>query len=718
MKKIMSMLLLYGSHSTFAQHSFIAKITNEDTRRPLPGVSVTIQDGNKGAASDSSGIVVIQNLPQGQYHFRFTCSGYRSRESVFIIPLKDTLQITLEPSAELLQDVVVSTTRLGQRIKNAPVNIEVIGREDIEEGTAMSPANIRELLSELSGTQLQQTSAVSGNTTIRLQGLDGRYTQLLKDGFPLYGGFSGSLSVLQTPPLDLQQVEIIKGAGSALYGGDAIAGIINLVSKTPDSIRHADAILNQTSKGGTDFSSFYSKRNRRTGITLLATTSRQQAFDVNNDGFTDLPQVRQLALAPTLFWYPNDSTTLRLGVNVATESRIGGDITAIRHGTDSTHAYIEQSHTDRDYYQLSYTSKWHNHNTFSFKNTAGYFYRSLQSPGQSFSGRQWSSFTEASYLLSHKIHQDVIGVNIVTDKFVPAGVQQALAYSHNTLGWFAQDDWKLSSDASFETGLRADFNKRAYLLPRAAIIYKLTSRFTARLGAGMAYKLPTVFNALTEEAGYNRVYPLASAVKAETSASSNLSFNYHGYMGDDITFSIDQNFYFTHLTNALVPQKDSLLSGWLYYINASQAIDSKGSETNIKCSLEEWSLLMSYTFTDARRMYEPGHPQLPLTPQHRFITTLTYEEEASGFRAGADAFFTGNQYLDDATKTPSFWTFDIMAEKTVGHFSILINVENVTDTRQSRFGPMYSGTMHNPVFNEVYAPVEGIVANAALRFRL
>src|SRR5882757_7538443 len=234
MKKIVSLLLLYSSHSAFAQHSFIAKIINEDTHQSLPGVSVTIQDINKGVASDSSGIITIQNLPPRQYHFRFTCTGFRSRELIFTIPLKDTVQIKLEPSVALLQDVVVSTTRLGQRIKNAPVNIEVIGREDIEEGTAMSPANIRELLSELSGTQVQQTSAVSGNTTIRLQGLDGRYTQLLKDGFPLYGGFSGSLSVLQTPPLDLQQVEIIKGAGSALYGGDAIAGVINLVSKTPD----------------------------------------------------------------------------------------------------------------------------------------------------------------------------------------------------------------------------------------------------------------------------------------------------------------------------------------------------------------------------------------------------------------------------------------------------------------------------------------------------
>ena len=153
---------------------------------------------------------------------------------------------------ETLQNVIISSTRTNQLLKNTPIAVQVIGREDIEEGTAQSPANIRELLTELSGTQMQQTSAVSGNVTIRLQGLDGRYTQLLKDGFPLYGGFSGSLSILQVPPLDLRQVEVIKGAGSALYGGDAIAGIINLISRTPDTALRLDAILNQTNRGGTE----------------------------------------------------------------------------------------------------------------------------------------------------------------------------------------------------------------------------------------------------------------------------------------------------------------------------------------------------------------------------------------------------------------------------------------------------------------------------------
>ena len=103
------------------------------------------------------------------------------------------------------------------------------------------------ILNESTGIQTQQTSATSYNAGIRIQGLEGRYTQLLRDGYPLYSGFAGGLSLLQIAPLDLKQVEVIKGAASTLYGGGAIAGIINLVSKTPGNEPEYKFLSNFTS---------------------------------------------------------------------------------------------------------------------------------------------------------------------------------------------------------------------------------------------------------------------------------------------------------------------------------------------------------------------------------------------------------------------------------------------------------------------------------------
>ncbi len=97
----------------------------------------------------------------------------------------------------------------------------------------MLPANVSMLLHESTGLQVQQTSATSGNASIRVQGLDGRYTQLLKNGYPNFGNFASGLSILEIPPLDLKQVEVIKGPASTLFGGGAIAGVLNFVSKLP-----------------------------------------------------------------------------------------------------------------------------------------------------------------------------------------------------------------------------------------------------------------------------------------------------------------------------------------------------------------------------------------------------------------------------------------------------------------------------------------------------
>lgn len=129
--------------------------------------------------------------------------------------------------------MIVTTTRTSRTITNEPTRTEIISGEELAEKANMKPGDIRMMLTESTGIQTQQTSATSFNAGIRIQGLDGRYTQLLRDGYPLYAGFSGGLSILQIAPLDLRQVEVIKGSASTLYGGGAIAGLVNLVSKTP-----------------------------------------------------------------------------------------------------------------------------------------------------------------------------------------------------------------------------------------------------------------------------------------------------------------------------------------------------------------------------------------------------------------------------------------------------------------------------------------------------
>jgi iron complex outermembrane receptor protein len=126
------------------------------------------------------------------------------------------------------------------------------------------------LLTESTGIQTQQTSQVSGSASIRIQGLDGKYTQLLQDGFPLYSGFAGGLSILQIPPLNLRRAEIVKGSASTLYGGGAIAGLINLITKEPTEKRELSFLSNLNQTHALDLSGFYAEKYKNNiGITFL-----------------------------------------------------------------------------------------------------------------------------------------------------------------------------------------------------------------------------------------------------------------------------------------------------------------------------------------------------------------------------------------------------------------------------------------------------------------
>jgi len=729
MKPFFGLLLLLCNRPILAQQRTTIHIINDDTHQPIAGVTIRISPVNKTVAADSLGVAILPVLEPGKYSLTYTAVGFREKEVLLTMPAEGgILTVNLDPDIETMQDVVISSTRTNQLLKNSPITVQVIDREDIDEGIGESPANIRELLTELSGTQVQTTSAMSGNVTIRLQGLDGRYTQMLKDGFPLYGGFSGSLSILQVPPLDLHQVEVIKGAGSALYGGDAIAGIINLISRHPDTAIHFNAIVNQTDKGGTDLGAFYSHRGKYTGLTVTGTVSRQTPTDVNNDGFTDLPKVRQGTIAPTFFWYPDDSTTLRLGINVSTEDRDGGDLEAVRHDVSDLHPFLQKNHTDRDYYQLMLTHKAAHQQTFSLKNSVAYFYRSIgQTTGGAdstaplistgFSGAEISSFTEGSYSSISGAHTFVAGADLITDEFQPAAPHTALGYTHNTVGVFAQDDWALSRQFTVEAGARGDVEHILYFLPRLALLYKPLKDLSFRLGGGLAYKLPTVFNASDEEDAYQQVYPIASSVQAERSASANLAVAYKGRLGDDLYFTADESLYYTRLDHSLIPRADSLQRGWLYYINAPGHVAAYGSETNVRLTQDDLTLQVGYTYTQARQEYLPGSPQLPLTPHSRLSTSVVYEAEPK-WKAGVEGFYTSGQMLDNGLAGRDFWTFDVMVQRSWGHWAGLLNVENLTDTRQSRFGPLFTGTPQDPVFNEIYAPLEGRVISVAVKYTL
>jgi iron complex outermembrane receptor protein len=233
MKKfLLPLLAVIYTSSVFGQNTFKAIVMDSETNEILIGATAIIQGTTFGASADQKGLIEITNIPDGRYIFVFSYIGYDEKHVEYELPFLQTkpIEILLTPDkGEELEEVVISSTRTSRTIDNIPTRTEAISGEEMEEKGNMKPGDIRMMLNESTGIQTQQTSATSYNSSIRIQGLDGKYTQILRDGFPLYSGFSGGLSLLQIVPLDLKQVEVIKGASSTLYGGGAIAGLVNLI---------------------------------------------------------------------------------------------------------------------------------------------------------------------------------------------------------------------------------------------------------------------------------------------------------------------------------------------------------------------------------------------------------------------------------------------------------------------------------------------------------
>lgn len=716
-------LLLIGSSNAFCQNIFTAVIKAKNTNEILRNASALVQGTPIGATADSAGLIVIKNIPDGKQIIEFSYVGYKTETDTFVFPLNNTatVEIFLNTFNEDLDEFTVSTTRSSRTIDDIPTRIEMISAGELDEKISMQPANAKMILTESTGIQTQQTSATSGNASIRIQGLDGKYTQLLKDGFPLYSGFSGGLSIMQIPPLDLKRVEVIKGASSTLYGGGAIAGLINFVTKVPVEKKELSFLINVNLSKASDISGYFSQKFKKIGVTFFASQNLQAAYDANHDGLSDIPKFERYNFNPRIFYYINNTAVLSIGINSSFENRLGGDMLVINNGADSTHVYFEKNITNRISSQIKFEKTFANKSVLTIKNSVGYFDRSIQQSNYLFAGIQLSGFTEATYLLEKNKSEWIFGSNLWIDNFTQNNsTTNPLDNNQMVGGVFIQNNYKVNEKLIVEAGLRTDATeqKNFFMLPRVSALYKFSAKFSTRIGGGLGYKTPTLFTEDAEEKAFRNIQPLnLNKVNPENSIGGNFDFNYRTLLFNKITFSINQMFFYTRLTNPIVLGDSMLANGNYEFENAAGYLDSKGFETNMKINYSLFALYCGYTFIDATKHYNTTIAANPLTAKNRIYLTLTCEIEEK-LRIGYELFYTGKQQLNTGETKPDYWIMGISAEYKFKHFSLFINAENFTDTRQTRFENIYTGTLQNPQFKEIWAPTDGFLLNGGLKINV
>ena len=388
--------------------------------------------------------------------------------------------------------------------------------------------------------------------------------------------------------------------------------------------------------------------------------------------------------------------------------------------SDPMHSYFEKNKTNRYSTQLSISHKLNDKTKISFKNSLSYYGRSIGIPDYLFSGVQLSSYTEMNFNFKREKSEWVGGINFLTDEFKQDRQDTIIPvnYRQNTVGAFLQNTWDASEAITIETGLRGDYQNiyGFFLLPRISALFKINNHFASRLGGGLGYKAPNVFTEDAEKIQFKNVLPVDIKNRhAEKSYGANFDINYRaGLFNDQVSVSVNQLFFYTRINDPLVLTQ--LTSGYYEYLQPKGFIDTKGIETNLKLTYNNFKLFIGYTFAEVQQHYLTTSP-FPLVAKNRFNNVLMYEVEDK-LKIGLEGYYYSPQKLSDGSTGKSYWLCGLMAEKLWEKFSLFINFENILDVRQTKFDTIYTGTITSPVFRDIYAPLDGFIFNGGIKIRL
>jgi iron complex outermembrane receptor protein/outer membrane receptor for ferrienterochelin and colicins len=392
----------------------------------------------------------------------------------------------------------------------------------------------------------------------------------------------------------------------------------------------------------------------------------------------------------------------------------------IRDQANDFHQYFEKNNSFRNITTLQFDREFEGGRKLVAKQSLAFFSREIEIPDYLFKGRQTNSYTDITYFLPAEAHALVFGVNAAYDRFRESPDSSSLIRrneTRTTFGGYVQDNVAVTNRLSLEAGFRLDYLKHygAFALPRVSMLYRFNDNLSSRFSLGLGYKAPSIFTEEAETLLFQNVLPIGNKLEAERSRGGTFDVNYRNTIGEKISYSLNQMFFYTRIEDPLLLVEGD--DGLFRFRNATQPIRSAGFETNARFVYDFVKLFAGYTFTNAKARYLVGNQTLPLVPKSRLNSALLFEKEAN-FKAGVEAYYTSSQFLTNRFKTEPYWVFGIFGEKTFGKISLFINAENITDTRQGRFTMVVLPPHQNPTFSEIYTHTEGRVFNGGIKIKL
>ncbi|MDO6852298.1 TonB-dependent receptor [Cellulophaga lytica] len=735
MKKIIFTLIIIP-YSIFSQDFNIkGKVSNYNT--PLVYASVHVKGKPIGTTTDEEGFYSLK-LSKGDYILVCQSVGFTTIEKQVTVNNNQALNFNLKEDVLGLDQIVVTGTKTEKRRTDSPVIVNLINSKTLDNVVA---TNLSEGLRFQPGLRVETDCQTCNYTQLRMNGLQGGYSQILINGRPIFSPLTGLYGMEQIPVNMIERIEVVRGGVSALYGSSAIGGTVNVITKIPIKNEYNltytyQSINNNASDNILLGNATVVNDDRSAGATFFINKRDRNTYDDNGDNYSELPSLKNNSFGANLFYLPSENEKIEASISSIYEYRYGGEqVNKAAHlakqSEERTHniimgsldyqinfnedknsfiAYYGGQITDRDHYTGILPDDENELNSF------------LVTPPY---GTSKVETHQAGVQLNHKVDSFVGGEAIFTfgTEYVYDDVLDVIeAYNYKidqtTRNWgaFLQSDWDITPKINFLSGLRIDKHNlldKVIASPRLSFLYKMNKESQFRLGWGTGFRAPQAFDTDLHIAfaggGISRI-SLSDNLFEERSNSYTASFNYDKATEHLIAGFTVEGFY-TKLNDAfyLFPLGEDNFGELFEKRNGDGAV-VKGITVETRANfdyvlqVDAGFTLQSSKFTEAVENIEglPTKKEFLRTPNTYGFATLTYTP-TKRFNASANLVYTGSmdiahfggentgQAIDEYKDTPSFletslrlgYTFS--SNKLNTGLEVFVGVKNITNAYQNDF---------------------------------
>lgn len=708
-RTIFALLVISGSLQ--AQEITGKVMSNGET---LPFVNIYLKGTQKGTVSDENGNYTLTNIGSGSYKIIASYTGFKPQEQNITVSSGNVIvDFNLQESESLDEIVITGTLKAVSRLESS-VPVEVYSPAFLRKNPTPS---IFESLQNVNGVRPQINCNVCNTGDIHINGLEGPYTLVLIDGMPIVSGLSTVYGLSGIPNSLIEQVEIVKGPASSLYGSEAVGGLINIITKLPENapLIFADTYVSGWGEINTDLgfkTNIGSKANLLVGLNYF---NYNNPIDNNNDNFTDLTLQDRISIFQKIDFKRNNNRTFSIAGRFLYEDRWGGEMQWDRSFRGGSEVYGESIYTKRfevlGKYQLPTTEKIHFQWSFTDHDQNSVY------GNVPYLAQQRIAFGQFTWDKNFNTHDMLFGLagryNLYNDN-TPA---TPTADEVTIPSVFIQDEMALGNNHSLLLGARWDYDERhgSIFTPRMAYKWKPNDDSVFRLNAGTGFRVVNLFTEEHAALTGSRDVIIAEALNPERSYNVNINFLKKIYTKTGQIFTVDASTWLTYFNNVIIPDYDSNPNQIIYDNLKGHAI-TKGVSLNVDAMFSNGiKILAGATLQDVSQTENGVTSRQILTEQFSGTWAVTYKNYL--YHLTFD--YTGNLYgpmrlpllgeLDPRQAYSPTWSIQniqVMFDKWK-NFEIYAGLKNLLNWTPNRTNPFIIARAHDPFDEQVEFDTNG-----------